>query len=89
MLIDMPDEICAGYKNLLMDPTEVLRERVSKYMCGKYRLPAMVLNHGKSATIVCCCREFEKELRAELTKNPDPETKNLRITFISGSVEFV
>jgi len=72
-----------------MDPNDILRERVSKWMCSKHQIPAMVLNHGTGIVIICCCREFEKELRAEITKTQDPLIKDLRITFLAGEVEFV
>jgi len=75
--------------NIQVDPADVLRERLSKLMCSKYQLPAMVLNHGKGITIICCCREFERQLRAEIAKSQDPEIKDLKITFLAGDVEFV
>ena len=72
-----------------MEPIDILRERIAKHACGKYNLPAIVLNYGKKVTVFCCCREFAGELRSEISKSPDKGIENLNITFIAGNVEFV
>jgi len=72
-----------------MEPIDALRERIAKYACGRYNLPAIVLKHGKSVNVICCCREFANELRIQITKIPDKEIEDLNITFITGNVEFV
>jgi len=75
------------YQN--MEPIDALRERIAKYVCGRYNLPAIVLKHGRNANVICCCREFANELRTEITKTHNNEIGNLKITFITGNVEFV
>jgi hypothetical protein len=72
-----------------MEPIDVLRERIAKRVCGKYNLPAIVLKSGRNVNIICCCREFANELRSEITKTPDKEIAALKITFVTGNVEFV
>lgn len=72
-----------------VEPIDALREHIAKYTCGKYDLPAIVLNYGKKVTVFCCCREFAGELRSEIAKTPDKEIQNLKITYIAGNVEFV
>ena len=72
-----------------MEPIDALRDRVAKYTCGRYNLPAIVLKHGRNVNVICCCRQFANELRTEITKTPDKELENFKITFVSGNVEFV
>jgi hypothetical protein len=72
-----------------MESIEILREHVAKFTCGKYCLPAIVLNHGRNVTIICCCREFANELQSEIAKIPGKDIGSFRITCIAGDVEFV
>jgi hypothetical protein len=72
-----------------MEPIDMLREHIAKFTCGKYDLPAIVLGHGSSITVICCCREFASLLRTEIAKIPEKEIQSLKINFTAGSVEFV
>ncbi|HWD90236.1 MAG TPA: hypothetical protein VG367_19040 [Mucilaginibacter sp.] len=72
-----------------MEPIDILRDHIAQYTCGRYRLPAIVLGHGKNVSIICCCHEFAKELQNEIAKTPAEEIGNLKLTFITGNVEFV
>jgi hypothetical protein len=67
----------------------MLRERIAEYTCGKYSLPAIVLGRGKNVSVICCCHEFANKLRAEISKIPEKDLGNLKITFVAGSMEFV
>ena len=72
-----------------MDPTDILRERVSELTCSKYNLPPIVLNHGKTVSVICCCREFANELRTEIATAPEKEVANLKVNFVCGKIEYV
>ena len=72
-----------------MEPIDALREQIANRTCDKYNLPAIVLNYGRSVSVICCCGEFANELRTEITKTPNKEIGNLNITFITGKLEFV
>jgi hypothetical protein len=72
-----------------MEPIDVLRERIAKFTCGKYSLPAIALGHGNNVIVICCCREFANQLRVEINKIPGSEIGNLKVQFVAGNVEFV
>jgi hypothetical protein len=72
-----------------MEPIDILRERIAKYTCSKYSLPAIVLGRGRNVSVICCCQEFANKLRVEMSKAPDKEISNLKINFIAGDMEFV
>jgi len=72
-----------------MEPIDILREHIAQFTCGRYRLPAIVLGHGRNVSIICCCREFANELRKEIARIPAQEIGDLKVSFVAGNVEFV
>jgi|GEM_PF-2716706 hypothetical protein len=71
------------------DPSDILRERVSHYICSKYQLPAFVLHTRNGVMVLCCCKEFADRLKTDFETSFKEEVGDLKITFVVGSVDFL
>jgi hypothetical protein len=71
------------------DPADILRERVSTYICSKYQLPAFVLHTRKGLMVLCCCKQFADRLKADFETIFKDDVQGLKITFGVGSVDYL
>jgi len=71
------------------DPADVLRERVSNYICSKYQLPAFVLHTRNGVMVLCCCKQFADRLKADFETSFKDEVRGLKINFVIGSVDYL
>lgn len=71
------------------DPADILRERVSTYICSKYKLPAFVLNTRNGVMVLCCCKQFADRLKTDFETSFKKDVPDLKITFVVGSVDYL
>jgi hypothetical protein len=75
--------------NVQTDPADILRERISTYICSKYQLPAFVIHTRRGVMILCCCKEFADRLKNDFETSFKQEAGDLKITFVVGSLDFL
>jgi len=71
------------------EPADILRERVSHYICSKYQLPAFVLQTRNGVMVLCCCKQFADRLKSDFETSFKDDTQGLKITFVVGSVDYL
>jgi hypothetical protein len=71
------------------DPADILRERVSNYICSKNQLPAFVLHIHDGVMVLCCCKQFADQLKADFETSFKDEVPGLKVTFVVGSVDYL
>jgi len=72
-----------------MEAIEMLRESIAKHVCNKYKIHAFVINSGKQVMVLCCCKEFTDQLKAELGQSIKEEFGDIKVNFVAGYLDFL
>ncbi|HJP63939.1 MAG TPA: hypothetical protein VJ844_10870 [Mucilaginibacter sp.] len=72
-----------------METIDLLRENIAKHVCNKYQMPAFVIDTGKQVMVLCCCKEFTTQLKTDLEKEIKEDFKDIRVSFVTGYLDFL
>jgi len=72
-----------------MPSVEAFRKSMSKHLCGKYNMPALVIEAKGVITVLCCCKEFTAQLKTQMEPMLKKRYKGLNVTFITGHIDFI